>query len=99
MKLVFRKSDNLSDWYLIERREHEGREWFEPPKTPRRKPVDACAAALAEWLATPAGQIAIEPMQVLSGPMSLRLREKVAAAFNAGWLAAKLHGPRREGPA
>jgi hypothetical protein len=29
MKLTLRKSDWLDDWYLIERAEHDGREWFE----------------------------------------------------------------------
>ena len=29
MKLTIRKSDNLADWYLIERAEHDGRTWLE----------------------------------------------------------------------
>lgn len=29
MKLKLVKSDVLPDWYLIERAEHDGREWFE----------------------------------------------------------------------
>lgn len=30
MKIKLQKSDWLDDWYLIERAEHEGRQWFEP---------------------------------------------------------------------
>lgn len=30
MKLTIRRSDALSDWYVIERAEHDGRAWFEP---------------------------------------------------------------------
>lgn len=30
MKCTVRKSDNLSDWYVIERAEHDGREWLAP---------------------------------------------------------------------
>lgn len=29
MKLTMRKSDHLGDWYIIERAEHDGREWLE----------------------------------------------------------------------
>lgn len=30
MKLAVRKSEYLPDWYIIERAEHDGREWLEP---------------------------------------------------------------------
>lgn len=29
MKLTIRKSEDLGDWYVIERAEHDGRSWFE----------------------------------------------------------------------
>lgn len=29
MKLTIRKSDDLGDWYVIERAEHDGRQWME----------------------------------------------------------------------
>lgn len=30
MKLTLRKSEHVADWWLIERSEHDGREWFAP---------------------------------------------------------------------
>lgn len=30
MKCILIKSDNMDDWYLIERAEHDGRHWMEP---------------------------------------------------------------------
>lgn len=30
MKCILVKSENLEDWFLIERAEHDGREWLEP---------------------------------------------------------------------
>lgn len=30
MKLTLRKCDDIGDWYVIERAEHDGRSWFEP---------------------------------------------------------------------
>ena len=32
MRLALRKSDALDDWYVIERADHDGREWMEPFK-------------------------------------------------------------------
>lgn len=32
MRLTLRKSDNIDDWYFIERAEHDGRRWMEPTR-------------------------------------------------------------------
>lgn len=54
MKLVLTKSDSLDDWYLVERAEHEGRQWLEPtgPNTMKfmdsARISDACVEGTAE---------------------------------------------------